>query len=98
MKLCALILIVCLSLITLGCAVGAKPQAAVQQQAATGSSASCTLALIYTCDNAVVGQSYICTPTVTQVAPYPCDNPPATAQAFIQANARSGRLATAVPR
>jgi hypothetical protein len=91
MKSCFPVLVLCLCLVNVGCAVGAKSAApAPAQQPITGSqSASCTLALIYSCPDAVVGQDYICTPTVTQVAPYPCDNPPFAVQAAIQAKAKS---------
>jgi hypothetical protein len=96
MKFSVLILILCFTLVCIGCAVGGKSgaQTPSQSPSTVTQPASCNLALIYNCTDAVVGQSYICTPTVTQVDPYPCDDPPASAQASIQAKVKPARAIT----
>ena len=93
MKIFALIFVVGLVVISMGCAVGGKSnvQTPAQQPATSSTPASCTLEIVYNCADAVVGEDYVCTPTVTQVAPYDCNNPPSAAAAYqstIQAKLR----------
>jgi len=100
MKNCALILVVCLGLITAGCGVGtqSQAQAPTQQQSAGSQTASCTLALAYDCPDPVVGQSYVCTPTVSEVAAYPCTPPSSSARSSVQAMVRPERGAIPISK
>jgi hypothetical protein len=93
MKFFALICVVGLALLTAGCAVGGKNnvQTPAQQPASGSTAASCNLEIVYNCADAVMGEDYVCTPAVRQVAPYDCNNPPAAAlggQATMQAKLR----------